>query len=81
VQLRSLDGRAEISVKDSGLGIPRNEHRDIFRKFVRGAAAKAHAIKGTGVGLAMVKHIVECHGGEIHLESEPGAGSTFTIVL
>jgi len=68
-------------VQDRGIGIPHHERRDIFRKFERGAAAKANSIKGTGVGLAMVDHIVRAHAGEIQLESEPGKGSTFTIVL
>jgi signal transduction histidine kinase len=81
VNVAQLNGRVAISVRDRGLGIPRNEQKQIFRKFVRGAAAKRNGIKGTGVGLAMVEHIVRGHGGEIHVESEPAAGSAFTIVL
>ncbi len=53
----------------------------MFRKFVRGAAAKAEGIHGTGIGLAMVKHIVTAHSGDIQLESKPGEGSTFTVLL
>jgi len=48
---------------------------------VRGETAKQSAIRGTGVGLAMVQHIVEAHHGEIKLESKAGEGSTFTILL
>jgi signal transduction histidine kinase len=48
---------------------------------VRGAQAKALSIKGTGIGLAMVQHVVNAHGGEIAIDSEPGCGSTFTILL
>jgi signal transduction histidine kinase len=70
-----------IRVRDEGLGIPLEEQLQIFRKFVRGSAAKAHSIKGTGVGLAMVQHIVEAHHGRIHLESQPGKGSTFSMRL
>lgn len=70
-----------IRVRDHGLGVPREEHADIFKRFVRGAGAKAHGIKGTGIGLAMVQHIVSAHGGDILVASEPGAGSTFTLVL
>jgi signal transduction histidine kinase len=70
-----------IRVRDRGLGIPAAEHRGILRKFVRGTAAHATGIKGTGIGLAMVKHIVDAHGGSLRLESVPGAGSTFSIVL
>ena len=75
------DGSLAITVRDEGLGIPRDEQAEIFNKFVRGAASRAHGIRGTGIGLAMVRHIVEAHGGRIHLESVPGEGSTFTIVL
>jgi signal transduction histidine kinase len=70
-----------ISVRDEGLGIPRHEHHEIFRKFVRGAASHAHGIKGTGIGLAMVRHIVEAHGGTVRVDSTPGLGSRFTIEL
>ena len=70
-----------IRVQDHGLGIPEAEQRDILRKFVRGTAADTTGIKGTGIGLAMVKHIVDAHGGSLRLESAPGEGSTFSIVL
>jgi signal transduction histidine kinase len=81
-----VDGRVNhrevaISVRDRGMGIEPREQRDIFQKFVRGAAAKKAGIKGTGIGLSMVRQIVEACGGEIRLESEEGAGSTFTILL
>jgi signal transduction histidine kinase len=48
---------------------------------VRGSAAAAGSVKGTGIGLAMVEQIVTAHGGEVRLESEPGRGSTFTLLL
>jgi two-component system sensor histidine kinase SenX3 len=70
-----------IAVADHGPGIPSDEHEAVFQKFVRGRSAIQAGVKGTGVGLAMVRHIVSAHGGEIKLESEPGRGSTFTIVL
>ena len=73
--------RLAIVVKDRGMGIPVMEHRAIFDKFVRGAASREAGIKGTGIGLAMVKHIIAAHGGEIRLESAPGDGSRFTILL
>jgi len=73
--------RLNIRVRDRGLGIPTHEHRDVFKRFVRGAGAKVHGIRGTGVGLAMVRHIVSAHGGEVDIESREGMGSTFTIVL
>jgi signal transduction histidine kinase len=70
-----------IAVRDRGLGIPPSEQREIFSRFVRGAESKARRIRGTGIGLAMVRQIVLAHGGDIRVESEPGAGSLFTMVL
>jgi signal transduction histidine kinase len=70
-----------IRVRDRGIGIPVPEQQDILRKFVRGTAAAAAGVKGTGIGLAMVKHLVDAHGGTLRLESEPGKGSTFSILL
>jgi signal transduction histidine kinase len=70
-----------IAVRDEGFGIPANERKDVFRRFVRGEQATRLGIKGTGLGLAIVSHIVSAHGGTIELESEEGAGSTFRLVL
>jgi signal transduction histidine kinase len=81
VSLAGLNGSIEISVRDRGLGVPPEEQREIFRQFVRGRDARIRGIKGTGIGLAMVQHIVHGHGGRVALESTPGNGSTFTIVL
>jgi signal transduction histidine kinase len=72
---------AEISVEDQGPGIPKGEQREVFRKFVRGEAARARNVKGTGIGLALADHIVKTHGGRLELASEPGHGSRFTILL
>jgi len=81
-----VDGAVEnrqvsISLRDRGFGIDAAEQLVIFQKFVRGSAAKKAGIKGTGLGLAMVKQIVEAFGGAVRLKSEVGAGSTFTLVL
>ncbi|MBI1874174.1 MAG: HAMP domain-containing histidine kinase [Acidobacteria bacterium] len=81
VQCRQENDRAVICVIDHGVGIPRSEQQAVFRKFVRGRAAIDANIKGTGVGLSMVQQIVLAHGGEIRLDSEPGRGSTFTLLL
>jgi two-component system phosphate regulon sensor histidine kinase PhoR len=70
-----------IRVRDQGLGITDAEKRNIFRKFVRGSAAEAANVRGSGVGLAMVRHIVAAHGGEINVASIPGSGSVFTMLL
>ena len=81
----SADGRRSralaVRVRDSGPGIPRDEQQAVFEKFVRGAAARACGIRGTGVGLALSRQIMRAHGGDIELSSEPGRGSTFTITL
>ena len=55
------------------------EQRSIFRQFVRGEEPKARRIRGTGIGLALVRHIARAHGGEVTVQSEPGHGSTFTL--
>jgi signal transduction histidine kinase len=81
VEASGADGRLAIRVRDEGVGIPVAEQAQIFRKFYRGSEAKARGVKGTGIGLAMVRHIVDGHGGEIQLESAPGRGSTFTLLL
>ena len=81
VEVTHADGRVLVRVCDEGVGIPLAEQREIFRKFVRGAASKAAAIKGTGIGLAMAQQIVTAHGGEIRVESEVGRGSTFSVLL
>jgi signal transduction histidine kinase len=73
------NGPVAIRVRDQGLGIAPAERRRILRKFVRGSSAVQSGIKGTGIGLAMVKHIVDAHGGKVTVESTPGAGSIFTI--
>jgi signal transduction histidine kinase len=70
-----------IHVRDCGMGIPASEQKEIFKRFVRGARSRASNIKGTGIGLTMAYHIVAAHHGEIRLASEPGRGSTFTVLL
>jgi len=70
-----------VSVSDQGLGIPSHERGAIFRKFVRGHRATELGIHGTGLGLAMVLHVVQAHGGTIELETEEGRGSTFRLVF
>lgn len=70
-----------LSVRDRGMGIDPTDQRAIFQRFVRGDAAKKAGIKGTGIGLAMAKQICDAMGGEIHLQSELGIGSTFTVVF
>ena len=70
-----------VSVRDRGVGVPPEDHRRIFDKFARGANAATIGAKGTGLGLAMVQHIAGAHGGNVHVDSTLGEGSTFTITL
>jgi len=70
-----------IRVRDRGVGIAPGDQKAVFHKFFRGRGRQVDAVKGTGIGLSMVRHIVEAHGGEVQVESEPGAGSTFTVRL
>ena len=71
--------RQSSAVRDEGMGIAPHEQARIFDKFVRGEAAKQACIQGTGIGLAMVKEVVDAHSGEIELRSDSGAGATFTV--
>jgi signal transduction histidine kinase len=73
--------RVAIRVRDKGLGIAASERKTIFKKFMRGSAAMAANVKGSGVGLAMVRHIVAAHRGEIVVASELGRGTTFTLLF
>ncbi|MCC6389350.1 MAG: HAMP domain-containing histidine kinase [Bryobacterales bacterium] len=81
VEWERAEERVAIKVRDEGLGIPEREKKAIFRKFVRGSAASTSNVKGSGIGLATVRHIVAAHGGEITLASKAGKGSTFTMLL
>ncbi len=70
-----------ISVADQGIGIPGDEIDRIFERFYRVDPARARTTGGTGLGLSIVKHVAASHGGSVDVWSEPGAGSTFTLVL
>jgi signal transduction histidine kinase/tetratricopeptide (TPR) repeat protein len=70
-----------IKIKDKGIGIENDEKDKIFEKFYRGKSAVKYYIKGTGLGLALVKYTVEAHNGHIDVESEPGRSTVFTITL
>lgn len=70
-----------ITVEDRGLGIPSADVGHVFEPFFRGHEAVAAQIKGSGVGLSLVKQIVEAHGGRVSVKSTPGTGSVFTLQL
>jgi signal transduction histidine kinase len=71
----------EVQVADRGDGIPEGELRELFKPFFRGARAKAEHIRGSGLGLALAKEIVEAHNGTISAESQEGKGASFTVRL
>ncbi len=73
--------RVELSVQDQGIGMDKKEVGRIFEKFYRTKKAEQSGEMGTGIGLSIVKQIINEHGGTIHVESEPGKGSRFTLIL
>ena len=81
VSLYRSDGSVKLEVRDRGIGIAANEQEKIFEKFYRCGDPLVHNIKGSGLGLSLVRHIVRAHGGEVLVESAPDKGSKFTIAL
>ena len=81
VILKKDDTNVIIEVKDKGIGIPPDELDKIFEKFYQGRNEVRKSTKGTGLGLTLVKHTVEAHGGRIKVKSQVGKGSTFSIIL
>ena len=81
VSLYRDNGAVKLEVLDHGIGVPRGEQRKIFEKFYRSGDPLVHNTKGSGLGLSLVRHIVEAHQGEIRVESAPGEGSRFVITL
>ena len=79
VLLKQKDKNVEVSVKDTGLGMTSEVGARIFEKFYQGDTS--HASAGNGLGLALVKKVIDILGGEISVQSEIGKGSTFTILL
>jgi heavy metal sensor kinase len=79
--LTRQNGNAEIVVRDTGIGIPEVDRQRIFDRFYRVDKARSRELGGAGLGLSIVRWIVEVHGGAIHIDSAPGHGSTFTVDL
>jgi signal transduction histidine kinase len=78
---RKEGNEVRITVEDRGLGISSSDIAHIFEPFYRGHEAVATQVNGSGVGLSLVKQIVEAHGGRVSVESSPGTGSVFTLLL
>jgi signal transduction histidine kinase len=81
VKLYRDNGAVKLEVADHGIGIARRDQAKIFEKFFRAGDPLVHNTKGSGLGLSLVRHITEAHGGAIEVESQPGAGSKFIMSL
>ncbi|MDO8586093.1 MAG: PAS domain-containing sensor histidine kinase [Armatimonadota bacterium] len=81
VAAEATGSQIQVSVSDTGLGIPRSEHRKIFDEFHTMAQRGRQKMPGTGLGLAITKKLCDLLGGKINVVSEPGKGSTFTVLL
>jgi len=81
VNLYRENGSVKLEVIDHGIGIPPHEQSKIFEKFYRVGDTLVHNTKGSGLGLSLVQHIAKAHGGDVVVDSAPGAGSKFTISL
>jgi signal transduction histidine kinase len=81
VEARREGERLALSVADRGIGVPPAEHARIFEKFYRVGQSETQGRRGSGVGLALVRHVVQAHGGEVTVQSAPGRGSRFTLWL
>lgn len=75
------DRVVEITVRDNGKGIARNEHKRIFEKFYRIDDLLSRQQEGSGLGLSIVQHVMKAHRGRVEVDSAPGKGSAFTLVL
>ena len=74
-------GGARLTVKDTGIGIPRSELPKLFQRFHRVEGARARSHEGTGIGLALAQELVKLHGGEIQVTSDEGRGTAFTVTI
>jgi len=81
VEAKREGDKVLLSVTDHGIGVAKADQRKIFEKFYRAEDSLVHETKGSGLGLALVSHIMDAHGGTVDLHSSPGKGSTFTLVL
>jgi signal transduction histidine kinase len=81
IEATLADGHLALSVTDAGIGIPEREQARIFEKFYRVGRSETQGRRGSGVGLALVRHVVLAHGGRVTVASAPGDGSRFTLWL
>ncbi len=81
VRLEQISGMIALRVRDRGIGIAREDLDLIFDRFHRVGSSLVHDVKGSGLGLSIVRQIIEAHGGKIEVESNPGEGSTFSLLF
>ena len=81
VELGRRDRHVTLSVRDFGVGISREEQKKVFDRFHRVGTGLVHDVKGSGLGLSIVNHVMQAHGGKVTLISEEGKGSKFTLHL
>jgi len=81
VRLVTRDGNQVLSVIDTGIGIPQQDHTRVFERFYRVDPARSRSTGGTGLGLSIVRNAVERHGGKVFVDSTEGVGTTFTVSL
>ncbi|HRQ85922.1 MAG TPA: ATP-binding protein, partial [Flavobacteriales bacterium] len=81
IATRNAGQRLEVSIADRGIGIRKEDLRNIFERFFRVHTGNVHDVKGFGLGLHYVAGMVRTHGGKVRVESTPGEGSTFTLDL
>ncbi|HYG95385.1 MAG TPA: SpoIIE family protein phosphatase, partial [Nocardioides sp.] len=81
VSLRGAGERAALSVRDTGIGIPSDQQPSLFQRFHRVPQARSRSHEGSGIGLALVAEVVALHGGEVTVDSKPGSGSSFEVLI
>ena len=81
MNIKNTSGKAVLSVKDTGIGIPQEEQERIFERFYRVDKSRSKEVGGTGLGLSIVKHAAIVHGAEVKVESTVGHGTTFTVAF
>lgn len=81
IRVKQSDGKVEVSVSDTGAGIPKDSIEHLFNRFYRIGHTPGRSQEGTGIGLALIKELIKLHYGTIYVESRPGEGSVFTVLI
>lgn len=81
VRVRVTEGHLLLEVSDTGIGLTAEDRAHLFEKFFRSPRSEVQSEQGSGIGLSLVKGVIEAHGGHIEAEGEPGKGSTFRVIL